>query len=131
LYYKLVMPSIDGGDQLSPDYAPWAWIGPDNEHFVWQTSQRAEHEGFLYRAGMLNDETVVCERRPIEDVAGGSLVNRAHIEAVPIEQIPDGIFPSLQSMSDRIKEVRAAIDLIDPTKASSDQLDAAIRSKQK
>ena len=120
------MPSIDGGDSLSPEYAPWAYIG---SNFVWQTVQNAEHEGYLYRAGRTRDGRVVCERRPNEDVLSGSLRNSVAVEEVPEELIPEGLFPNLQTMSEILDAVKSLVDQIDASGASSDQLDATIRSR--
>ncbi|GAC1391299.1 MAG: hypothetical protein NVSMB46_03290 [Candidatus Saccharimonadales bacterium] len=125
------MPSIDGGDQLSPEYAPWAYIGPNKEYFVWQTSQKAEHDGYLYRIGMVDDNEVVCERRPITDAKLVPHAKTDNIEMVPVELIPEGLFPSLQTMSVRLAEVKTLVDQIDPSRANSDQLDTTVRSKLK
>lgn len=120
------MPSFDGGDSLSPTYAPWAWIGPNNEHFVWQTARKVAHEGFLYRAGLVNGEQVVCERSPLEDANARPSMIRDRVELVPVEEIPQGLFPSLESMIDRLQEVQTMLNQVEPNTSSADQLGADI-----
>lgn len=125
------MPSITGGDQLDPSYAPWAWIGPDDDrHLVWQTSQAAEHGGWLYRAGMIDDTQIVCERRPTEDAPNGNLMKRDRIETVPVDKIPEGLFPNFTTMSQAIDAVRGVIAAVEPTEAPADQLETKIRGIQ-
>jgi len=51
------MPSITGGNQLSQDYAGWAWVG---NHFVGRTKRKITHERVDYEIGKTSDEQVVC-----------------------------------------------------------------------
>lgn len=124
------MPGFGGEDSLSPEYAPWAYIGPNNEYFVWQTAEEAKHDTYLYRAGMTDDEKLVCERRPLTEAPLGSLMMRDNVELVLPEDIPAGLFPSLQSMAARIAEVQAQIDEIEPTGIGAAALRAQLDRKR-
>lgn len=123
------MPSFDGGDQLSPEYAPSFHIGLGN-NFVWQTAETAEHDGWLYRAGKTDDDELVCERRPLEDTPGGTLLQRQQLEDVPILEIPKGLFPNLRTFGEITKEIKGLLNEVEPGGTASAQLDAQIARKR-
>jgi hypothetical protein len=109
------MPSITGGDQLDPEYAPHFYIGPNDEYFVWQTRVEAEHEGYLYRAGRTEDEEIVADRRPLKiPKAAGSIALDELFELIPAEELPDGLFENIPSFEGRVEEVNELIRQIQP-----------------
>lgn len=82
------MPSITGGDQLSPEYAPWAWI---QGQFVWQTAQKVLVDQWEYRIGRTTEERIVCERQ----LVGG----QQRAEQVPEMQIPEQVLMAIKNVS--------------------------------
>ena len=48
-----------GGDQCGKDYAPHMWLG---DHFIHNSGKTIRIGEWWYRAGRLNDETIVAER---------------------------------------------------------------------
>lgn len=87
------MPSMFGGDQCGKDYAPHMWLG---DHFIHNSEKIVQVGEWWYRAGRLDDETVVAERWK-----GGrfSFEDRTDHEVVPGDQIPTELQSAMKSVS--------------------------------
>ena len=105
------MPSIDGGDQMSPDYAPWAWLGPNNEYMIWQSEKKFQLGEWIYRAGRTSDEQLVCERFLASAESGLHVRSDSVAELVDIADIPAELVQLMEdvSFSGQKAKVSAAI----------------------
>lgn len=84
------MPSIDGGDSTSKDYAPHMWIG---DHFIHNSGQTVQIGDWWYRAGKLSDESIVAERWQ------GEKYRPVGIESVSLEEMPEELLAQMESIS--------------------------------
>jgi len=88
------MPSIDGGDQTSKEYATHMWIGDDFIHNSGVILQIGE---WWYRAGRLVDESLVAERWKGDKYEGFD--GQTDRESVPVELIPAEMLEKMKSVS--------------------------------
>ena len=79
------MPSMFGGSNTDPDYAPHMWLG---DNFIHNTEKIFRIDEWVYRAGRLSDETLVVVRW-----------KDGNREAVPADQIPDEIHTAMKDVS--------------------------------
>lgn len=87
------MPSIDGGDSTSSEYAPHMWLG---NHFIYNTQRVVRVGTWWYRGGRLGDGTIVAERW-----RGGRLPmdGQTDREMVSTDQIPPKLLRAMKSVS--------------------------------
>lgn len=88
------MPSIDGGDSTSREYAPHMWL---REHFIHNTQKLVKVGDWWYRGGRLDDESIVAERWKGDKFRHKKQTDR---EIVPPDEIPQEL---LQAMANRLK----------------------------
>ncbi len=105
------MPNIWGGDQMDPDYAPWAWIG---DEFVGRTGKTVTHQDVEYRIGKNATGKIVCKR--VE--SGGKE------KSVPLDEIPQEVLDSIEkkSFKESKKEVETLAREIQPDMDEGDIL---------
>jgi hypothetical protein len=89
------MPSIDGGDQCSKEYAPHMWIG---DNFIHNSGLKLKVGEWWYRAGRLHDESLVAERWKGSEYKGLGGVQTDH-EPVSAELIPPELVEKMKSVS--------------------------------
>ena len=87
------MPGICGEDQCGKDYAPHMWL---NDYFIHNSEQIIRLGEWWYRAGRLNDETIVAERWK-----GGRFPFEGQTarEAISADQIPTELKEAMKSVS--------------------------------
>ena len=87
------MPSIDGGDSTTPEYAPHMWLGG---HFIHNTQQRVKVGDWWYRGGRFEDERIVAERWKGDEFSHQKQTDR---QMVSTEQIPPELLLAMSSVS--------------------------------
>lgn len=92
------MPSMFGGSNTDRDYAPHMWLG---DHFIHNSEKILEINGWWYRGGRLDDETIVAERWK-----GGRFLfdGQSDHEMVPADQIPDELLSEMKNVSRAAQE---------------------------
>lgn len=84
-----------GGDSTAPDYAPHMWLG---EQFIHNSGKVVQVGDWWYRAGRLNDETIIAERWKGKRF-GFQPGDRTDYEMVPSDQIPEEVRSAMESIS--------------------------------
>ena len=88
------MPNQFGGDQCDKDYAPHMWLG---NHFIGNSEKIVQINEWWYRAGRLDNETIVAERWKEYELF--RVKRQINHEVLALDQIPTELLKEIESVS--------------------------------